>query len=177
MSTENKPPTQFPTQPPDQVSDQISDPVSDQISDQISGQFVGGVHHLPVRIYYEDTDFSGVVYHGAYLKFMERGRTEFLRLSGVGHADLLRSAPPTAFAVRRMQIEFERAAKIDDALVVQTRFTRAHGARIEATQSVWRGDETLIRAVVEVACIGLDGRPKRLPSTLLTLIAPFLTGN
>lgn len=142
-----------------------------------SGYFADGVHRLPVRIYYEDTDFTGLVYHGSYLRFMERGRTEFLRLGEINHAQLLAGDPPLAFAVRRMQIEFERAAKIDDALTVQTRFGAARGARLEISQSVWRGDETLLRAEVQIACIGMDGRPKRLPLALSTQLASFLTGN
>ncbi len=142
-----------------------------------AGVFENGVHKLPVRVYYEDTDFSGVVYHASYLRFMERGRSEFLRLSGIGHEQLLQREVPLAFAVRRLHVEFVRPARIDDALLVHTRFTAARGARLEAQQNVFRGDEALLDAMVQVACIGLDGRPKRLPAALQSLLAPFLTGN
>ncbi len=140
------------------------------------GSFANGVHQLPVRIYYEDTDFSGVVYHASYLRFMERGRTEYLRLSGVDHQALLQGDMPLAFAVRRMQIDFARPARIDDLLNVQTRFIAARGARIEARQSVLRGEEMLVSAEVQIACIDLEGRPRRLPKSLVLLLAPFLVG-
>jgi acyl-CoA thioester hydrolase len=105
---------------------------------------------------------------------MERGRTEFLRLSGVDHKALLQGDTPLAFAVRRMQIDFARPARIDDLLSVQTRFVAARGARIEARQSVLRGEDVLVSADVQIACIDLDGRPRRLPKPLLLLLAPFL---
>ncbi|PHS28071.1 MAG: tol-pal system-associated acyl-CoA thioesterase [Robiginitomaculum sp.] len=142
-----------------------------------SGHFADGVHHLPLRIYYEDTDFSGVVYHASYLRFMERGRTEFLRLSGVDHNALLQDETPLAFAVRRMQIDFARSARIDDLLSVQTRFLAARGARIEARQSVLHGEDVLVSAEVQIACIDLNGRPKRLPAELGARLAPFLCEN
>ncbi|MDQ7017526.1 MAG: tol-pal system-associated acyl-CoA thioesterase [Robiginitomaculum sp.] len=140
------------------------------------GRFANGVHQLPVRIYYEDTDFSGVVYHASYLRFMERGRTEYLRLSGVDHKALLQGDMPLAFAVRRMQIDFARPARIDDLLSVQTRFVSARGARIEAHQSILHGEELLVSAEVQIACIDLEGRPRRLPKPLLLLLEPFLVG-
>ncbi len=140
-----------------------------------AGHFEDGVHTLPIRIYYEDTDFSGVVYHASYLRFMERGRTEYLRLSGVSHTDLLDGETPLAFAVRTMNINFNRPARIDDVLTVQTRFTAARGARIFAHQTVMRGDEILISTDVQIACIDLGGRPKRLPPALLEQLAPFLS--
>jgi acyl-CoA thioester hydrolase len=142
-----------------------------------AGHFADQTHYLPIRIYYEDTDFSGVVYHASYLRFMERGRTEYLRLSGVGHGDLLAGETPLAFAVRRMQIDFLRPARIDDVLSVQTRFIAARGARIEAEQQVMSGENILVKAQVQIACIDLQGRPKRLPTSLGAQIAPFLTGN
>jgi acyl-CoA thioester hydrolase len=142
-----------------------------------SGSFADGMHQLPVRIYYEDTDFSGVVYHASYLRFMERGRTEYLRLSGVDHNALLQGDTPLAFAVRRMQIDFACPARIDDLLSVQTRFVAARGARIEARQNVLRGEEVLVSADVQIACIDLEGRPRRLPAELGARLAPFLCEN
>jgi acyl-CoA thioester hydrolase len=125
-------------------------------------------HLFPVRIYYEDTDFSGNVYHAAYLKFFERGRTEFLRDLGVHHAEL--AAQGIAFAVRSMTLEFEGAAHIDDLLVVSTRVAKVSGARLVLEQSIARGETVLTRASVVVAAIKTSGGPARLPATLRALL-------
>ena len=125
------------------------------------------VYRLPIRIYYEDTDFSGVVYHAAYLKFFERGRTEALRACGVHHSELLAREEPLAFAVRRMTTEWLIPAKIDDMLEVRTRFVSAKGARMMLSQEIWRDDVLLARAAVEAASMSLSGRPRRLPADIL----------
>ena len=114
-----------------------------------------------VRVYYEDTDFSGNVYHAAYLKFLERARTEFLRAHGVHHAELIGEG--IAFAVRSLSIEFEAAAHIDDLLTVVTRPAAATGARLTLEQSIWRGESRLAAARLVIVAIGRDGRPRRLP--------------
>lgn len=119
-----------------------------------------------VRIYYEDTDFSGVVYHAAYLKFFERGRTEALRACGVHHAELLKRDEPLAFAVRRMTTEWIAPARIDDLLEVRTTFREIRGARMMLDQEIWRADLRLARAEVEAAAMTLDGRPRRVPAEL-----------
>lgn len=121
-------------------------------------------HKISVRIYYEDTDFSGNVYHAAYLKFFERGRTEFLRELGIHHSEL--AAEGLAFAVRRMEIDFAGAAHIDDLLSVVTEVVAVGGARLNLTQTISRGDEILTRAAVEVAAIKTSGGPARLPKAL-----------
>ena len=100
-----------------------------------AGRFDGRVHHLPVRIYYEDTDFTGLVYHANYLRFFERGRSDFLRVAGVHHSELLDGAEPMAFAVNKMSLEFLKPARIDDALVVKTAFETMRGPRIFIAQS------------------------------------------
>ena len=125
-------------------------------------------HHFPVRIYYEDTDFSGNVYHAAYLKFFERGRTEFLRELGVHHAEL--AAQGVAFAVRAMEIEFEGAAHIDDLLSVSTSVARVSGARLVLEQTIARGESVLTRATVVVAAIKTTGGPARLPAVVRDLL-------
>ena len=125
------------------------------------------VYRLPIRIYYEDTDFSGVVYHAASLKFFERGRTEALRACGVHHSELLAREEPLAFAVRRMTTEWLIPAKIDDMLEVRTRFVSAKGARMMLSQEIWRDDVLLARAEVEAASMSLSGRPRRLPADIL----------
>lgn len=139
-----------------------------------AGRFEGRAHLLPVRIYYEDTDFTGLVYHANYLRFFERGRSDFLRLAGVHHSALLEGEQPIGFAVNKMALEFQRPARIDDALVVKTWFERLKGPRIFISQTLWRGAETLVAAQVEVCCISLSGRPRKPPAMLLERLAPFL---
>lgn len=117
-----------------------------------------------IRVYYEDTDFSGVVYHAAYLKFFERGRTEALRACGVRHSEMLERAEPLAFAVRKMTIEWRAPARIDDLLEVRTRFVAVRGARMILEQEIVRGGTTLAHAGVEAACMTLSGKPRRLPA-------------
>ena len=138
--------------------------------DPTAGAWTNGVHTLPIRVYYEDTDFTGVVYYANYLKFLERGRTDALRSAGVAHAELLEADPPLGFAVRKITAEYLTPARIDDALTVETRVTRAKGARISFAQRVLRGEELLLTAEVEAACIDLEGRPKRLPKPVIDAI-------
>lgn len=126
-------------------------------------------HEFAVRVYYEDTDFSGFVYHAAYLKFFERGRTEFLRSLGVHHAEL--AAQGLAFAVRRMEIDFRQPARIDDALVVRTRVVSDSGARLTLEQVILRDAVELTQALVVVAAIRLGGGAARLPATLRRRLA------
>lgn len=132
-----------------------------------TGKKRGGIFIHPVRIYYEDTDFSGVVYHAAYLKFFERGRTEALRSCGVHHSELLAREEPLAFTIRKMTTEWLVPARIDDVLEVRTRFVMAKGARMRLAQEIWRDDALLARAEVEAACMSLAGRPRRLPADVI----------
>lgn len=126
-------------------------------------------HRLTVRVYYEDTDFSGNVYHAAYLHFFERGRTEFLRDLGVHHSELIHDG--IAFAVRRMSIDFLAAAHIDDALDVVTEVASATAARLNLVQSIHRGGTEITRAEVQVVAIRTSGGAARMPKALLALIA------
>ena len=147
----------------------------------LAGRLAEGRHVLPVRIYYEDTDFSGVVYHGSYVRFMERGRTDFLRLMGFGHVALGKgehSPVPLAFAVRRMAIEFLKPARIDDLVEVETHLHEVAGARIILTQTIRRAGQTLVTAEVTVVMIDSAGRAQRLPEGVAELFAggPRLTG-
>lgn len=123
---------------------------------------------IPIRIYYEDTDFSGVVYHAAYLKFFERGRTEALRSCGLTHTDLLSREEPLAFAVRKMTTEWRIPARIDDLLEIRTRFLDAKGARMRLAQEIGRGSDLIAIADVEAVCMSLEGKPRRLPADVLT---------
>jgi len=140
----------------------------------LGGLFRGKTHVLPVRVYYEDTDFSGVVYHANYLRYLERGRSDFLRLIGVHHADLWAMAEPLAFSIARMELEFIRPARIDDALEVRTQYTRAGGARLEAAQSIRRGEDELLRAKIFAACINGEGKPRRLPKAHMQLLKDWV---
>ena len=122
-------------------------------------------HHLfPVRVYYEDTDFSGVVYHASYLRFMERGRTEMLRALGVEQGAVHAGAAGDVFgfAVRAMSVEFLKPARMDDLLTIETVPRAVGGATLELAQRVLRGDEVLITAEVRIACVA-HGKPARIP--------------
>jgi acyl-CoA thioester hydrolase len=138
------------------------------------GRFHGREHSLAVRVYYEDTDFTGVVYHANYLRYFERGRSDFLRLAGIDHTALLGRANPCAFAVTRMTIEFLRPARIDETLTVFTAYDSFRGARLLIRQRIGRGPETIASADVEAVCIAPSGRPMRPPRDLVELLAPRL---
>lgn len=142
-------------------------------TDPSSGWFEGREHLLPVRVYYEDTDFTGVVYHANYLRYFERGRSDFLRMAGVSHTDLLAHHEPTAFVVTRMEIDFRKPARIDDALLVRTTYDEARGPRLAISQRIVRGDEVIAAAAVSAACISLDGRPRKPPPGLLESLRPW----
>ncbi len=129
-------------------------------------------HRFEVRVYYEDTDFSGAVYHAAYLHFFERGRTEFLRAEGIRHSELARDG--IAFAVRSMEIDFSRAAQIDDLLTVDTAVLEVTGARLTLDQSIERGDELIARARVVVVAVR-DGKATRLPPAVRAAFGGLLT--
>lgn len=130
----------------------------------IAGRLTATGHELTQRVYFEDTDFSGRVYHARYLHFMERGRSDYLRLLGVHHRALAEEG--LAFAVRHMEIDFLKAASIDDVLTVRTTPSDVRGARVVLAQAVLNGDELLITASVTVALIGAGGRPERLPPAI-----------
>ncbi|MCR6658377.1 MAG: tol-pal system-associated acyl-CoA thioesterase [Asticcacaulis sp.] len=125
---------------------------------------------MPVRIYYEDTDFSGVVYHANYLKYFERGRSEYMRLIGVHHHQLAALDEPLAFAVSAINIRYLTPARIDDLVLVKSRLSAARGASFTLDQWVERDGQRLAEAQVQVVCIDLKGRPKRLPKDLQTAI-------
>jgi len=140
---------------------------------QAAGRFEGKVHVLPIRIYYEDTDLSGIVYHANYLRFMERGRTNHLRLMGAEqhalYAQAESEAPGFAFVVRSMQIDYLRPARMDDVLDVVTWPVAVKGASITLAQEVRRGEEVLVKAEVRVAFIS-EGRAHPIPKSLRALL-------
>jgi acyl-CoA thioester hydrolase len=137
------------------------------------GHFLGRTHILPLRVYYEDTDLSGVVYHANYLRFMERGRTEFFRCAGIWLAKL-DDDEPIAWALRSANLKFHRPARLDDPLEVHTMCGGLTGARMAAFQKVMCKGQTLMEGEVEACIITLDGRPRRIPADVREKLLPFL---
>jgi acyl-CoA thioester hydrolase len=135
----------------------------------LDGEIRDGRHVMPVRVYYEDTDFSGIVYHANYLRFMERGRSNYLRLIGADQRGLFaeaeREAPGFAFVVRSMTIDFRKPARMDDVLDVVTAYAEVKGASILLDQRVLRGEELLVAAQVRVAFV-CEGRARPIPKPL-----------
>jgi acyl-CoA thioester hydrolase len=135
----------------------------------LDGELKDGRHIQVVRVYYEDTDFTGIVYHANYLRYMERGRTNYLRLIGADHRLLFeqteKEAPGFAFVVRAMNIDFLKPARMDDILHVVSDPVEVKGASVTIRQKVMRGDELLVEAQVKVAFIS-GGRAKPIPKSL-----------
>ena len=138
------------------------------------GWFEGKTHILPISIYYEDTDLSGVVYHANYLRYMERGRTEFFRLAGISRAGL-QDEEPTAWTIRRIAVEYFRPARLDDQIAVHSVLTEVSGARLKALQRVRRGESLLVEGRIEACITTLTGKPRRLPRKVHDTLAPFVT--
>jgi len=135
----------------------------------LDGTILDGRHTQLIRVYYEDTDFSGVVYHASYLRFMERGRTNYLRLIGADHRALFESAaaeaPGFAFVVRHMTIDFRKPAHMDDVLDIVTAPEEVKGASVMLHQKVMRGADLLVEAHVQVAFVS-GGRARPIPKPL-----------
>jgi len=140
-----------------------------------AGEFRGKTHILPVRIYYEDTDLSGVVYHANYLRFMERGRSEYFRCAGITRLARLEDPEPTAWTLRKALLEYHRPARLDDLVEVHTRCTGLTGARMTASQSIHRNGTLLVQGEVEACIITLSGKPRRIPEDIRAKLAPLLT--
>nr|WP_291705435.1 tol-pal system-associated acyl-CoA thioesterase [Bradyrhizobium sp.] len=139
----------------------------------LDGEIRDGRHHMQIRVYYEDTDFSGIVYHASYLRFMERGRTNHLRLMGAEQHTLFEQAhdetPGFAFVVRSMQIDFLKPARMDDVLNIVTWPVAVKGASITLAQEVRRDHQLLVKAEVRVAFIS-EGRAQPIPKSLRELM-------
>jgi acyl-CoA thioester hydrolase len=147
-----------------------------KLSGQLSGlgAFDGKTHILPIRVYYEDTDLSGVIYHANYLRYMERGRTEFFRLAGISKMAGLDAPEPTAWAIRKVEVQFHRPGRLDDVLQVQTMLTGITGARMTATQRIYANDVMLTDGRIEACVITLTGKPRRIPPEVHAVLSPFL---
>jgi len=141
----------------------------------LQGRFDDKTFIWPVRIYYEDTDLSGIVYHANYLRYMERGRTEFFRALGI-RAAYLDDAEPAAWALRKVEIEYLRPGKMDDLIEVHSLVTAISGVRLTARQEIYCRGQLLTRGMVEACIISLSGKPKRLPPELRDKVLPFLSG-
>jgi acyl-CoA thioester hydrolase len=126
-------------------------------------------HTVRYRVYYEDTDLAGIVYYANYLRFIERGRTEWLRDLGIDQL-ALKAETGRVFAVRRLEADYLRPARFNDLLDVRTELATASAARIIVEQQVMRGDEALFIAKVTIACLDANGRPVRLPAGLVSLM-------
>ncbi|HEX3430190.1 MAG TPA: YbgC/FadM family acyl-CoA thioesterase [Rhizomicrobium sp.] len=140
----------------------------------VAGRFEGRVHILPIRIYYEDTDLSGVVYHANYLRFMERGRSEFFRCAGIERLAMMDEDEATVWTLRRASLEFHRPARVDDLVEVHTRATSLTGARMTADQKIYRAGALLAHGTVEACVITLAGRPRRIPHSLRARLLPLV---
>ncbi len=127
-------------------------------------------HVFPLRVYYEDTDAGGIVYYANYLRFAERARTEYLRSVGTDHQTLM-TEDGIAFTVRQCAVDYMQPAYLDDALTVHTRFLEVGGASLRAEQTVKRDADDLARLLVRLACVGNDGKPKRMPKSLRAAFA------
>jgi len=126
------------------------------------GSFDGGAHLFALRVYFEDTDLSGIVYHANYLRFMERARSDMLRCAGIDQRAEMEGGEGY-YAVHDLRITYQRPAKLDDALVVRSRVTGVRAAACEIEQIIVRGEEVLTKASVTAAFLGMDGRPRRQP--------------
>ena len=151
----------------------MSTPETDRSWPDLAGRVVrdaGGRRHvLPIRVYFEDTDFSGLVYHATYLRWCERGRSDYFRLVGNEHRALIEGGDgkePSAFVVRRMHLEYLKPARIDDVLEVETRVAEVKGAALSLAQRILRGETVLFEAEVLVVLVSVSGKPQRLSQRL-----------
>ena len=138
-----------------------------------SGAIGGGIHRLPARVYFEDTDTAGIMYHAKYLHFMERGRTEFLRVGGIDHAAAVK-AGEGAYAVTEMQIKWLRPARLDDVLIIETSLVSVRAASCRIAQRITRGGEPLLEANLTAAFLDPAGRPRRQPPAWMARFAELL---
>ena len=130
-------------------------------------------HWIEVRVYYEDTDFTGMVYHANYLRFFERGRSDCLRDAGVSHQDLLNREDPAAFTLTRVAVDYKRAAKVDDLLQIRTRYLGLDGPRFLFRQACLRDGEVIAEGEITAVMIHADGRPRRPVREMMDTLAAF----
>ncbi len=139
------------------------------------GAIVGHEHYFALRVYIEDTDFGGVVYHSNYLRFLERARSDMLRLLGI-HQRAAFEAGEGVYAVAEVRIKYRKPARLDDELVIVSRLEEIRGASCVINQKILRGEELLTDATVTAAFLGAEGRPKRQPAEWVKKFGNFKTG-
>ena len=142
-----------------------------------AGEIRDGVHLLPLRVYYEDTDVGGIVYYANYLKFMERGRSDMIRLCGIDQTALLAggdSGEGLMFAVRHCAVDYLKPARFDDEIIVRTWLREMTGATLTMIQEIRRGGDLLVTASVTAAVLSRGGRPRRLPSKIRHILAAIV---
>ena len=142
---------------------------------EISGAIREKTHFFEVRVYYEDTDFTGIVYHANYLKFAERGRTNFLRLLGINHSELINSLDPKYFVVYKMNSQFLGTSTIDDMLQVRSIFRGIDGVRLKIDQDIFKDEKKVFSANIEFALLDKNAKPKRFPEDIKSKIEKYLS--
>jgi acyl-CoA thioester hydrolase len=143
----------------------------------LAGHIEGATHILPVRVYHEDTDFTGLVYHANYLKFCERGRSDFVRLSGISQTDLFEGEnekEPAVFVVRHMDVDFLKPAAMNDVLEIVTSVAELGGATMTLLQEVKREETVLCRVLVKIVLISQSGKPRRLGALVRDALQAFV---
>jgi acyl-CoA thioester hydrolase len=142
----------------------------------LAGRIEGETHVLPICIYFEDTDFTGYVYHANFLKFCERGRSDFIRLLGIEHQGLAspEAGEPAVFVVRRIEIDYLKPGRLDDVLEVVTRCAQIGGASLVLDQDVRRGETLLARARVTVVLVSSSGKPQRIGTLIRGALERFV---
>ena len=145
------------------------------MTSSISGAIEDKTHLFNIRVYYEDTDFTGIVYHANYLKFAERGRTNFLRLIGINHSDLINSKDPQYFVVYSMETKFLGTSTIDDILEVRSVFVGIKGPRLKIDQEIFKDEEKLFSAKIEFAILDNKGKPRRFSEEIMSKIKQYLS--
>ncbi|HAY07186.1 MAG TPA: YbgC/FadM family acyl-CoA thioesterase [Hyphomonas sp.] len=130
-------------------------------------------HWLAVRVYYEDTDFTGMVYHANYLRFFERGRSDHLRDAGVSHQSLLAREDPAAFTLTNVNVTYRKPGKVDDLLHIRTRYLGMDGPRIRFSQACLRDGEVIAEAEITAVMIHADGRLRRPIREVVDQLEPY----
>jgi acyl-CoA thioester hydrolase len=148
----------------------------DETWPDIAGRIEGETHILPIRVYFEDTDCAGVVYHANFIKFCERGRSDFIRLLGLDHQGLAKPerGEPAVFVVRRIEIDYLKPGRMDDLLEIVTSCAEIGSASLVLQQDVRRGNMVLVRAKVTVVLVSQAGKPQRIGVLVRDRLQPFV---
>ena len=145
------------------------------MTSDLSGIIKQKTHFFQIRVFYEDTDFTGIVYHANYLKFAERGRTNFLRLLGVNHSELINSDEPKYFVVYKMNSKFTGTSTIDDILEVRSNFKGIEGVRLKIKQDIYKEEKKVFSANIEFALLDKNAKPIKFPNDMKLKIKNYLS--